>query len=242
MDKIILHQFPRPNWGIANESPFCLKVETYLRMLSLPYELVEVVDPKKGPKGKLPYLSFNGERLTDSGRIISYLEMKYDMPMIKRLTPKQQAEALLVQRTLEEHMYWAVVHSRFIDKEGSDVFCGHYMKKIRFPFNYLLRNRLQREVKKELWYQGLGRHEISEMYELCLDDIKAVKVLLADKPYYFGDTPEIVDACLYANLAAIAYQPWDNVLSDYVRSQPTLVRYCDNMTRQYFPEFSQDDN
>lgn len=38
-DAIILHQFSRPKSGVPSLSPFCLKMETYLRMLGLPYQV-----------------------------------------------------------------------------------------------------------------------------------------------------------------------------------------------------------
>lgn len=38
-DAIILHQFSRPKTRAPSLSPFCLKLETYLRMLDLPYQV-----------------------------------------------------------------------------------------------------------------------------------------------------------------------------------------------------------
>lgn len=38
-DAIILHQFSRPKNGVPSLSPFCLKLETYLRMVDLPYQV-----------------------------------------------------------------------------------------------------------------------------------------------------------------------------------------------------------
>lgn len=38
-DTIILHQFSRPKSGVPSLSPFCLKMETYLRMVDLPYQV-----------------------------------------------------------------------------------------------------------------------------------------------------------------------------------------------------------
>lgn len=38
-DAIILHQFSRPRNGVPSLSPFCLKMETYLRMADLPYQV-----------------------------------------------------------------------------------------------------------------------------------------------------------------------------------------------------------
>ena len=42
-------------WGMPDISPFCIKVETYLRLVGVPFECV-VSDARKGPKQKLPYI------------------------------------------------------------------------------------------------------------------------------------------------------------------------------------------
>ena len=49
---IELYQFPRA-FGLPNPIPFCMKVETYLKLTGLPYE-VKDTDPRKAPLGKLP--------------------------------------------------------------------------------------------------------------------------------------------------------------------------------------------
>lgn len=73
---IKLHQFP-PLWGLPNASPFCMKVETWLRMAALPYETAVVFNPAKAPKGKLPFITDNGKVVADSGLIIDYLKETY---------------------------------------------------------------------------------------------------------------------------------------------------------------------
>lgn len=42
-DAIILHQFSRPKSGAPSLSPFCLKMETYLRMVDLPYQVFHLL-------------------------------------------------------------------------------------------------------------------------------------------------------------------------------------------------------
>ncbi len=70
---IQLHQYS-PMFGIPNPSPFCMKLETWLRMAGLPFEVVRVVDPRKGPKGKVPWIDDGNQTIADSGFIIEYLE------------------------------------------------------------------------------------------------------------------------------------------------------------------------
>ena len=52
---IVLHQF-KSFFGLPNASPFCMKLETYLRMAGLPFEIpaASVRAIGRAPKGKLP--------------------------------------------------------------------------------------------------------------------------------------------------------------------------------------------
>ncbi len=70
---ITLYEFPRI-WGLPNASPFCLKLETYLRLAKIPYETKFVMNPKKAPKAKLPAIKIEDKKLGDSELIIDFLK------------------------------------------------------------------------------------------------------------------------------------------------------------------------
>lgn len=80
---IRLHQF-YPVWTLTTASSFCLKLETYLRMVGHPYEVVVEMDPRKAPLGKLPYIEDGGQTLVDSGLIVDYLKTKYGDSLDRR--------------------------------------------------------------------------------------------------------------------------------------------------------------
>ncbi len=65
---IRLYQFNR-TWEIPNLSPFCCKVETYLRMADIAFEIKATL-PSNAPKGKLPYIEDGDFSLGDSAFII----------------------------------------------------------------------------------------------------------------------------------------------------------------------------
>ena len=67
---ITLHQFVRLG-PASTPALFCMKVETYLRMCNLSYTTVNVLNPAKGPKGKLPYIT-DGNTVADSDFILDY--------------------------------------------------------------------------------------------------------------------------------------------------------------------------
>ena len=53
-------------FGLQNVSPFCLKAEMLMTQLGLKYDIAVQADPRKAPKGKLPYLISDGDKLPDS--------------------------------------------------------------------------------------------------------------------------------------------------------------------------------
>lgn len=69
---IKLFQFPRM-FGVPNLSPFCCKLETWLRIARIPYEVVNTSDPRKAPKGKLPFIEDAGHRIGDTSLIVDHL-------------------------------------------------------------------------------------------------------------------------------------------------------------------------
>jgi glutathione S-transferase len=102
---IKLHQFP-PVWG-RNISPFTLKLEAWLRLAGLPYEVVPTRNPGKGPKGKLPFIEDDdGTVLGDSSLIIEHLMGTRGIDLDRELSPEQRAQAVSLQRLFEDHLYF----------------------------------------------------------------------------------------------------------------------------------------
>ena len=89
---IELYQF-HPSLGLPNMSPFCLKLETWLRMAGLPYENHNTNDPREAPLGKLPSLKVDNRMIPDSTLCIDYLKHKHDIDFNRHLTLEQKAQS-----------------------------------------------------------------------------------------------------------------------------------------------------
>src|SRR5689334_21420766 len=92
---IKLFVFPRM-FAIPNLSPFCCKLETWLRIAQIPYEVVETRDPRTAPRRKLPYIEDDGVRIPDSEVVIEHLARRRSIDPDAHLSPAQRATALLV--------------------------------------------------------------------------------------------------------------------------------------------------
>ncbi|EHL31588.1 glutathione S-transferase family protein [Legionella drancourtii] len=230
---IKLYQFPSL-WELPNASPFCMKLETYLRMAKIPFETVKVVDPRKNPKGKLPCISDEGKKIADSGLIIEYLQQKYGDTLDSHLTQEQKASALALRRMLEEHLYWILVYSRWLDNRYWNISKEAFFAHLKGPLRYFIPKLVRKKLRSDLYQQGIGRHSTTEIYQLGIDDLQALSIILEQHPFCMGNEPSTIDACIYAFLANILQPPIPSPLQDYAKSQKQFLDYCERMQKRFY--------
>jgi glutathione S-transferase len=229
---ITLFQGP-PFFGLPNMSPFCIKVETYLRMVELPFE-VRTVDPRKAPKGKIPFIEDDGIVVPDSAFIIKHLKQRHGDPLDAHLSPNQRATAHAVRRMLEEGTYWAGVYSRWFELDNWPRMRQLLAQLMPPVVGRVVPPLIRRSVKSALFAQGTGRHSREEVYEIGKEDITALSVLLGDQPFIMGEQPSSVDATVYAFVASILVPPLASPLREHAQSLPNLEAYRARMEQRYF--------
>lgn len=230
---IRLHQFA-PAFGLPNASPFCMKVETYLRMAGLPFEAVNDGNIMKAPKGKLPYIDDEGIVVADSSFIIEHLKQRHGDPLDAALSPLQRAQATALQRLLEENLYWAVVYTRWVQPAGWAMTGPAFFGGLPPPLRWLVPPLARRGMRASLRGHGMGRHNAQEVMAIGCRDITAVADWLGPQPYMLGDAPTSVDATAYAFLANVLWAPVQSPLQEHAASRPTLAAYCQRMKARYY--------
>ena len=231
---IKLYQFP-PAWGLPNPSSFCMKVEVFMRMAKIPYEVEIWRDPRKAPKGKLPMIEHEGRLIPDSRFCVDYLTETFEVPLDAHLTAEEKAIGFALQSMLEEHFYWALVYNRWIDQTVWPVVRDQFFGFMPFPLRVIVPMLIRRDVKAALHGQGMGRHAENEIYFLAGDCLRAVSDLLGDRPFILGDRPTSFDATTYASIANAALVPFDTELQRTAKALPNLLGYCERMKDRYFP-------
>ena len=78
-----------PAFGLPDPSPFVIKAELLLKLAGLPYRCV-TGGFRKAPKGKLPYIDDDGERIADSTFIRWHIERKHRFDFDRGLDAEQQ--------------------------------------------------------------------------------------------------------------------------------------------------------
>ena len=233
---ITLFQFPRM-FGIPNLSPFCCKLETWLRIAGVPYQVIDTPDPRKGPKGKLPFIEDAGIRIADTSLIIDHLVRTRGMDPDARLDAAQRAIALLVQRTLEEHYAFILAYTHLVRDEGWQHTRARF-DSVPAIVRPLVGSVVRMRVKKMLWKQGILRHSHEDIIESALRDWRAVLTVMCDGPFFFGNEPTGVDAIVFGALATSVLTPIESPIRDFLRSQPACVAYAERMRARFFPDLA----
>ncbi len=232
---LYLHQYP-PVWGLPSLSPFCIKVETYLRMVKLPYQIQLENNPRKGPKGKMPVLRDGDVTIPDSSFIITYLQEKYGNLLDADLSAEQQALAHAVRKMVEENLYFVILYARWIDPVGKKAVDQEYRRFFPPLLAPLALRWIRNNLRKQAYLQGIGRHSLEEIYKIGSDDIAALSELMGTDPFMLGDKPHTIDATVYAFLITILQGAFESPLQDTLRKHENLLRYCERMKKLYFNE------
>ena len=224
-----------PAWDVQNLSPFCLKVETYLRMAGLPYEVAHAIPPQ-APKRQLPFIEDSGTRIADSQFIVEYLKQTYGDTVDGHLSAGERAVSNAMQRLIENHLSWAFVFARFGKRDAN------WVENKRALFGRLppgVRNLIaplaRRGMLRELRGHGMGRHTEAEIYQLGQRDLGSLRDFLAEKPWFMGERPTTLDASAFGLLANILWVPIESPLKEGLKTLPTLTSFCDRVRERYFP-------
>jgi len=227
-----------PAFGVPDPSPFVMKVDCWMRMSGIEFEHASGVSGlRKAPKGKLPFIDDNGTIVADSCLIIAHLRGRYGSSLDEGLIDEQRAIATLVGKSLDEHLYWCLVYTRWMGKDSWPLVKKAFFGAMPFPLRELIPAIARSKVKRALYLQGLGRHSDEEIFAMSSAMLQALSDLLGEKTFMIGNRPCSLDATAFAFLAEFILSGVNNSISAHARSFENLVQYCGRIRDQYYPQW-----
>ena len=233
MFDITVYQFSRA-WGLPNPSPFCMKLEGYLKLGQLPFKVIEQNDPRKGPKSKIPYVKIDKQIMGDSEQIYEYLHSHHAIDLDASLTDEQKAVQHAMRSMCEESLYFVMLYSRWMDDDNwdqvRDTMFGGIPKLIR-P---VITNQIRKKIQGDLVGQGMGRHNRAEVYSIGAKHVHALGQYLGEKKWFGGEQPVKLDVVAVSYLANILKPPIETPLKETVNKWPNLVSFTDRALTEIF--------
>ncbi|MCR9193468.1 MAG: glutathione S-transferase family protein [Hyphomonas sp.] len=216
-------------------SPFCMKSICMLHAAGLPYEIIETGDPRGAPKQKLPFIEVDSLRIPDSEEIRAFIETAADLDFDEGLTERERGISRSIIRMVEEHVYFAIVADRW----GEDDNWEHVRRAFFSDIPAIIRGFVTRQIRKQalaqLNGQGMGRHSAEERFDRVRRDMIAIREILGDKPFLFGENPTGADYSVVPMLRASIVTPVTKPLGAFIKSDPTLMGYVTRGTDRLYP-------
>ncbi len=225
---IKLHTFPAA-FGLRNVSPFCLKVEMAMSYLGIENEIIEQSDPRQSPKGKLPFITGDGETIADSELILEYLDQKTDGGLYGKLSPEQIGQGYAWTRLIEDHLYWLMVASRWLDDQWWPHVKQGFFASMPFPLKVIVPIVARRQVRQTYSLHGLGKHTLSEQKEFARRDFQALNNVLSNQPFLLGHELTVFDFTVASLLAGIVDNKPASWMTSMSEEFPALKVYAERV-------------
>jgi glutathione S-transferase len=136
---------------------------------------------------------------------------------------------LALRRMVEEHSYFALLWLRWIDDAGWALTAPAFFGQLPWPLRLVVPALVRRQVRRDLWGQGMGRHSSDEICRRVSADLDALAAALGPRPYFGGDEPSALDATTYAFIANLIWAPLDTPARQAALASAALVAYAERM-------------
>lgn len=220
---VTLYSYPQL-FGVPDNNPFGLKVDTFLRLTKIEYTLEHIINTANAPRGQLPYLLDDDKVVTESNSIIRHLTQKYNITLDDNLTETQRNLHFLITRMLDSHLYWVMSYSRWQDERFWPLFKAEFLSQSPQITEEILEKAKAYNIEK-YHYQGIGRYTTEEVYQSGIDDLKTLSFYLGTNDFLFGKSIHTVDVCCYGFLANIFYFEIDTPLKAFIPRSSNLGNY-----------------
>ena len=223
-----------PAFGLPDPSPFAMKGDMLMKLSGLDYR-AEPGDVTKTPKKKLPVLLDDGEVITDSTFIRLHLEQKHGIDFDAGLDARQRAIAFAVEKMLEDNLYWALMSERWVIPENFDRGPRRYFDDIPQPIRLVVVPMIRREVKRNLWGHGMGRHARADICRLGGMALQSLSEVLGENRYLMGERACGADATAFSFTAQALCPLFDSEMLHMAQSHANLVDYNQRMMDEFYP-------
>jgi glutathione S-transferase len=218
---ITIYQFPTAFDLPVSVSPYCAKLEAYLRATGRDYRLA-TGDVRKSPNKAVPYVAWGDGRITaDSEAIIAELENN-DSALDRGLSAADVELAAELRKHAEGAVYYACLYSRFVEDAG----WKHQRATVREIVPALIAPILvpiiRRSQVKKCAENGFSSRDD---YGQAVKAVHAIRDALGDKPFLLGEELRTVDCAVWGQLLHAAYTKSENPIRHAVRMEPTLMDY-----------------
>ncbi|XP_048757954.2 failed axon connections homolog [Ostrea edulis] len=229
---IVVHHQPGRGPFSPSMTPFAVKLETFLRMTKVPSMNVYDSRRNRSSKGKMTWIEYNGEAIADSEICIEFIKNKFNVDLNKDFTPEEIASGFMIQKMVEEHLYWTMTLNRWVYELGLRI---HSIIPLPFYMRYLI----CRHISKQTYAHGIGRHSEEEVQNFMTHDLENLSVYMGSKKFLLGDKPSQADCAVFGMLSQFYWEGFGGKTEEAIKKFPNLCSYCNRMKAEFWPDWEE---
>lgn len=230
---IELFQGPRV-WGIPNASPFCIKLELFLRAFRIPYAS-RPFNPTMAPRGKMPFIKDGSQLISDSETIIAYLCRKHNIQLDSHLKEEHIQLTQCIRRMLEEGTYFIILSNRWLDATNWPKVKQDYFSFMPPMVRNVIPEILRRQIKRTAHGQGVYRYSEGEISATLQRDLASVAYFMHETgPFMLGDRISSLDFTVFATLISLLKAQIPKPITCKALESAKLKKYVDFIMNKYF--------
>uniref|UniRef100_A0A914XLC2 Uncharacterized protein n=1 Tax=Plectus sambesii TaxID=2011161 RepID=A0A914XLC2_9BILA len=219
-DVVYLYQFHRSP-VVPNLSPFCLKLETWLRINDIKHEVVPSW-MMRSKEGLLPFVELNGEHIADSQLILFKLSKHFNKE--DKLSKEKLAVARAVDRMIEGSLLFTLTCFKVVKNTAKSIHPSVSGVPLPEFVTNLVAPLIHEQIKGRLIANGMYKHDEADIIEIMRRDLQAISDILGSNKFVMGDEPSTVDCTVFGNLASCYYLPYDQPMKRLLQEEFTNVR------------------
>lgn len=189
-------------------SPFCDKVRRVLHLKGQPYETQDISMWSAGtgllerlsPAGRLPVLEHDGRRVGDSTDIVSYLERTFPEPPVYPDSPRERAEAHVLEDWADESLYFYEMFLRFNLPHNVGRWVSELSKNDGAVLRAVAPRVVPRMVRERLKGQGLGSKTLDVVLRELDTHLRSLDAWLGEGEWLVGDRISVADISVFVQL------------------------------------------
>jgi len=237
--RITLYQYPA-RFDLPSLDPDCNVIVAYLRFVGVPFVTVFTYNP---PTTSLPAICVeeNNANLKDTNKNLQYVTgvdeiIEYMQTKVKNLdydlNDEQKAESFSFSRMIKRELKDAWMYHCWLRPNNLQQTSVLYGKG---PIPYTLNFPGQNFASVQSSLVSLYRFDLNfSVYKRTSKCYKSLSMKLGDSPYFYGNSPHIVDAFVFGYLALHTWPGFsENELLTRVSKFPNLVFLCSRVLKYF---------
>jgi len=229
--KVILHQCPR-GYNTPCISPFSLKLETFLRVANIPYEVKYTAQPHLKNS---PWLTVGDHDIVDAHECITFLSNTFEIDLERTAKPSRLTASRLVGIQLDNHIYWGIALWRWVYDKGAS------LKDIQplSPQALSVIASVSESVRKAAWYHGLGRLPYEKVLEIITTDLADLSAALGRHSFFLGERPGEIDCNAFAMLSQMNWNMPGSPFEAELKKYENLVNFVFRVRDTFWPDWAE---